>query len=78
MKKTDIAMLVFVVALSGLVTYLIASALMGGSKQYSAQITEVEAISDMVVQPNSSVFNKEAINPAIQIKVGDSSNQQPF
>ncbi|NCU30257.1 hypothetical protein EOL73_02050 [Candidatus Saccharibacteria bacterium] len=78
MKKTDIAMLVLVVALTGLITYLIANTLLGSSKQLSANVTVVEPISAEIEVPNGSIFNKDAINPGVQIKVGDSSNQQPF
>lgn len=78
MKKTDIALLILVVALSGLITYFIANALMGSSKQLSATVTVVEPITPDIELPRSSVFNASAINPGVQIRIGDSSNQQPF
>jgi hypothetical protein len=78
MKKTDIALLILVVALSGLITYFIANSLMGSSKQLSATVTVVEPITSDIKLPSSSVFNANAINPGVQIRIGDSSNQQPF
>ncbi len=78
MKKTDIALLILIVALSGLITYFIANALLGSQKQLTAKVTEVEPVKSSIETPEESVFNANAINPAIQIKIGDSSNQQPF
>lgn len=78
MKKTDIALLVLVVSLSGLITYFVANALLGSSKQLSATVTVVEPITSVIEQPSSSIFNSNAINPGVQIRIGDSSNQQPF
>ena len=78
MKKTDIALLILIVALSGLITYFIANALLGSQKQLTAKVTEVQPVKSSIVMPEESVFNANAINPAIQIKIGDSSNQQPF
>lgn len=78
MKKTDIALLILVVALSGVITYFVANALMGSSKQLSATVTVVEPIISEIKPPSSNIFNSSAINPGVQIRIGDSSNQQPF
>ena len=78
MKKTDIALLIVVVSLSGLITYFLASSLLGSPKQLTDSVTVVEAVTSDVDDPSESIFNKDAINPAVQIKIGESSNQQPF
>lgn len=78
MKKADVALLILVVSIVGLLTYFIAQALLGSPKQLSAEVEVVEPISPDVTNPDKSVFNKDAINPAVRILVGNSSNQQPF
>lgn len=78
MKKNDIALIVLIVSVSLVVTYFIAKAVVGEPQNQSAQAEVVEPISAELVQPQSKIFNKDAINPTVDIEIGDSSNQQPF
>lgn len=78
MKKSDIALLALIVSISLGAAYFAGQAVIGATKQGAAQVETVDAISPEVQEPDSRIFNKEAINPAVPIKIGDSTNQQPF
>jgi hypothetical protein len=80
MKKNDIALIIFVVAVTAFFTYFIAQSLLGGSKA-SKPVTGVESmqpIDAVVTKPEARVFNKDAINPTVKIEIGDTNKQQPF
>jgi len=78
MKKTDIAVLAIIVTFSLVAAYFVGQVVIGATKQGTAEVETVDVISPEVEVPNSRIFNKEAINPAVPIKIGDSTNQQPF
>lgn len=78
MKKTDIALLILVIAVSGLITYFVANSLLASPKKQSTRVEVVEAISSDITEPDKTIFYKGAINPAVPIQVGNSANQQPF
>lgn len=72
MKKTDIAMIILIASMSVLVAYFVAGALpMFKSNQEPVNVKTVDAISPTVdEQPDPSVFNKEAINPTVEVLIG--------
>ena len=78
MKKNDIALIILIVSITLVATYFIAKAIVGEPKAQSAKAEVVEPISAELIQPSSKIFNKDAINPTVDIQIGDSSNQQPF
>ena len=78
MKKSDIAVLAMIVSISLIASYFAGQAVIGATKQGAAEVETVEAISPEVPEPDARIFHKEAINPAVPIKIGDSTNQQPF
>lgn len=75
MKKTDIAMIILIATTSMLVAYFVAQSVLGGSDTKSVQVKTVDAITSKVVEPDKTVFNKNAINPTVEIIIGDNSNQ---
>ena len=78
MKKTDIALLGVIVAVSLVAAYLIGQAVLGKVKQNDVQVEVTDPISSSITQPSADIFNSDAINPAVPINIGDSNNQQPF
>lgn len=70
MKKTDIAMIVLIASLSALVAYFAAQALIGDTQNESVVVETIEPISTEVSQPDTSVFNKDAINPTVEVIIG--------
>ncbi|OGL22667.1 hypothetical protein A2707_05135 [Candidatus Saccharibacteria bacterium RIFCSPHIGHO2_01_FULL_45_15] len=81
MKNTDIAAIILIASLSMLVAYFVADAVIGKPSSESVKVKTVDAISPSVVAPDSTVFNEDAINPTVEVIIGDqaasSSAAQP-
>lgn len=78
MKKSDAALLIVIVAISLIASYFIGRAVLAQVVQQEVQVEVVDKIDSNIVPPSDTVFNAEAINPAVPINIGDSNNQQPF
>ena len=71
MKKTDIAMIVLIVGFSVLISYLVINSLaQGGFSEQTYEVKTTEPISNEYVKPSSEIFNKDAINPTVQVNIG--------
>jgi hypothetical protein len=75
MKKTDIAMIILIASMSVLVAYFIAGALpVFKSNQEPVKVKTVDTISSEVDDPDPSIFNKDAINPTVEVLIGGGTN----
>lgn len=74
MKTSDIAMIILIAAVSVGIAFAAVSAI-PGLKAPSKPVTvkTIEAYSSTVAQPDPSVFNKDAINPTVDVTIGNSS-----
>ncbi|HTJ73647.1 MAG TPA: hypothetical protein VL481_03590 [Verrucomicrobiae bacterium] len=73
MKKSDIAMIILIASVSILVAYFVAKALIGDTANQSITVKTTEQITTDIDKPDSSVFNSNAINPTVQVIIGDQS-----
>lgn len=77
MKKTDIAMIILIASLSVLVSYFIASATpLGSAVEEPVQVDTIDRIEEGLVQPDSAIFNEDALNPSVEVQIenrGDDS-----
>jgi hypothetical protein len=78
MKQNEIALLILIVAVSVLGAYFIGNAIVGSPGGDGTQVESVDPISAEVVEPDSRIFNRDAINPTVPVKIGDPANQSPF
>jgi len=78
MKKNDIAVIVLIVSISLVISYFVVKAIVGDPKGQEVSAEVVEPIKPDLVQPSSTIFNRDAINPTVVIQIGNPSNQQPF
>lgn len=78
MKKNEIALLILIVAISIGIAYAIGQAIFGNATTKPVEVETATAISADIDQPSENVFNENAINPTVPVKIGDPSNQQPF
>lgn len=69
MKKSDLAMIVFIASVSVLIAFLIAKAIFGDVYNGTAKVKIIEKYTSQVVQPDEDIFNENAINPTIQITI---------
>lgn len=76
MKKSDIAMIILIASVSVLVAYFAAKAIVGDVQNQSVQVKTAEPITTEVPEPDSTVFNKDAINPTVEVIIGDDGQSQ--
>jgi hypothetical protein len=73
MKTTDIAMIVLIAAVSVGVAFAAVSAIPGlkvSNKPVS--VKTIEKYDSNITQPDPAVFNKDAINPTVDVTIGNS------
>lgn len=78
MKKNEIALLVLIVAISIGIAYAVGQSIFGKATTKPVDVETVTTISSEIEQPNETIFNENAINPTVPVRIGDPSNQQPF
>lgn len=69
MKKTDIAMIILIASVSVLIAYFVANSIFGNVTKDSVQVKTIDPISATVDQPSEKIFNKDAINPAVEVQI---------
>lgn len=77
MKKTDIAMIILIASLSVMIAYFVANSIpaLKDSRQ-PVKVKTADPISSEVVEPDPTVFNKKAINPTVEVIIGDKKTEQ--
>lgn len=74
MKNTDIAAIILIASLSMLAAYFIANAMIGQPGGQTAKVKTVEKITSEVQEPDTLVFNKDAINPTVKVIIGEGAS----
>lgn len=74
MKSTDIAAVILIASLSMLAAYFIADAVIGRPDAETAKVKTVEPLTADVAAPDPTVFNKDAINPTVEVIIGGQQN----
>lgn len=69
MKKTDIAMLVLIASISVVIAFFVAKAIFGDVYTGTAKIKTIDKIESSIVEPSTEIFNKDAINPSVQVQI---------
>ncbi|HEU5121807.1 MAG TPA: hypothetical protein VFT59_03095 [Candidatus Saccharimonadales bacterium] len=75
MKKSDIAMIILIASISVLIAYFIAKAIIGDVGNQSAKVKTTEEITTEITEPDPTVFNENAINPTVEVIIGNSQDQ---
>jgi len=72
MKKSEIASIILIASVSVLIAYFVANAVIGQPSGESTKVKTIAPITETVATPDKSIFNKDAINPTIQVEIGSS------
>lgn len=64
-------MIILIASISILLAYFVAKAIVGDVQNESVKVKTTEVISTEVVEPEKSVFNSDAINPTVEVIIGD-------
>ena len=78
MKKNDIASLFLIAAISGVIAYFTANAVIGQPKNNPVQVEKVTPIGESFPQPDSRIFNDKAIDPTVEINGDGPQSNNPF
>lgn len=73
MKNSEKASIVFIITVSVIASYLIASIVIGSPNSETKKVDTISPITTEVVKPDSSIFNKDAINPTVEVVIGNKS-----
>lgn len=73
MKKTDIAMIILIATVSVLVAFFVTKSIFGASNEEEVKVKTVERIEASVQDPDTSIFNSDAINPAVEVQITPSN-----
>lgn len=72
MKQSDIFTLILVAGIGMLTSFFVCNALLGNPDEASVEFTRLSrVISADLTEPDPEVFNSLAINPTIEVYVGD-------
>ena len=78
MKKNDIASLVLIAAISGVISYFVANAVIGSPKNNPVEVEKMAPIQASFPKPDARVFNSEAIDPTVEINGQNPQSNTPF
>lgn len=70
MKQQDWAVIIMAVGISALLAYITGNVLLGGTNR-TTEVETVQAISSEFRDFDKDVFNPDALNPTIEIRIGE-------
>jgi len=77
MSKDNIAKLVLIIAFTLMIAYFVGQAVLGGRTSKAVDVETAQPISADIVKPEEKIFNENAINPTVEITIGE-NNQNPI
>lgn len=77
MKQKDIALIIVIVFVSGVLSFFVSNKFISPPK-HDETAAKVEPITDQFNEPSEQYFNANSINPTQTIKIDPNSNQNPF
>lgn len=76
MKRTDIILIVIVAGISMVIAFFVTQTIFGDSATETVKVKTIDKIDSEIADPNKSIFNAEAINPAVEVQVGSGEQSQ--
>ena len=71
MKQSDIFSIIIIATVGTLVAYFAVNSFLGDPNMKSENITTIDAITADVLEPDPELFNAAAINPTVEVYVGE-------
>lgn len=71
MKQSDIITIILVAISGTVVAFLSVNALLGDPNEKTAEVKTIDVIASELEVPDPEVFNEDAINPTIEVYVGE-------
>ncbi len=77
MKKTDIAMIILIAAVSVIIAFFVTKSIVGTPESEVVKVKTIQKIDATLTEPDPAVFNAEAINPAVKVQLDSPTNAAP-
>ena len=71
MKNTDIALVVMIALVATVISYFVGNALLGDPNEKVTTVEYMDVISSEVGDPDVESFNVDALNPTVEVYVGN-------
>jgi hypothetical protein len=78
MKQKDIALIIVIAAISGVLSFIVSQYIFGSPQNSQQSVAVVDVITTDFTTPDTKFFNNNSINPAKLIEIGSSNNSNPF
>lgn len=78
MKQKDIAVIILVIGLSGIISFFVSNQFFAPPHDLKTAVEVVEPITSEFPELDKRYYNSKSINPTQEIVIGDDKNQQPF
>jgi Flp pilus assembly protein CpaB len=78
MKQKDIALIVVIVAVSGLISFLASQWVFARPGDRQQKVEVVDVITSDFPLPDTKYFNNTSVDPTQLIQIGNSNNPNPF
>lgn len=78
MKKNDLAAIILIVAISAVISYFIAQAIIKKPSNEPVEVEKVTNIEPTFPTPDPRVFNGDSVDPTVEIQGNNQSADQPF
>ncbi|HUD06188.1 MAG TPA: hypothetical protein VMR18_04725 [Candidatus Saccharimonadales bacterium] len=78
MKQKDLAIIILVVAISGIISYVVSNKIISTPADRQLNVQVAPAINTNFTKPNATYFNSQSIDLTQLIQIGNNSNQTPF
>lgn len=73
MKRTDIALIVLIAAVSAGIAYFVANSLLGNMTEQGVKVQTIDPITSVVESPDPKIFNAQAINPSVEVNINNTA-----
>lgn len=78
MKQKDIALILVIAFVSGVVSFLVSGMLFGKPADRQQKAEVVDVITSDFSLPDSKYFNASSVDPTQLIQIGNTNNPNPF
>lgn len=78
MKQKDIALILAIIFFSGIISFFISGKIFVTPSNRQQKVQTIDVIDSSFQVPSSKYFNKDSIDPAQLVQIGDNNNQNPF
>lgn len=78
MKQKDIALIIVIIFFSGIISFFISGKIFVTPSNRQQAVQTVDVIDSNFPTPSTKYFNKDSIDHAQLVQIGNNNNQNPF